>query len=559
MHHPNFVPDMALPRFDLDALVAKSQQTHKTSSQMSPLGSTTFSDSQSPGQAYNIQLELNHSDSSGPGGSSIGLQGLSSAQKPEGEQLVIPPDEDFAGPGDWGMEIDENGDILELGEPAIVQRDPDLPGFPTVERENQAQADSEHQDQPIVDDQGDSIMADEAQVEAQPEAEAPPEHQRSDDHDAFLPDPQPRPAPSRRKRKARTLHADEETQITRTAIQKWQDDYLTNCGTRKVRTFTSAQAKTNAMLLTFGLGLGNIGQNLSVPGMLHPLALEFSGDSLFTTLTGLSVPELGRGTRRTASEAIEDDDEQNGRRVRPRLEGDFDQQGRGVQGSGVVDQDAQIIQDSPEVGREAQAPMSDHLSSALRMPWNRGSSLVPGSSIRGSAQKGRTPSSPLGNRGNIQDLVHYSDGPGLSNDGFDLGMGAPPSQDDSFDGFNLAAAAAAAPERGEEQEAPKEGEWPALDTEGANFLSFIGTAVRESGERRLDEDFDVDRRWVAFDDVFLPRQTGRATAAQAFYHALCLASKGKLEVQQDGGADEPFGGIWVGVRMRDVVSAGDEQ
>ncbi|KAI0839579.1 hypothetical protein F5Y06DRAFT_25100 [Hypoxylon sp. FL0890] len=550
MNDPDFVPDMTLPKFDLDALLARSQQTNKTNSQMSPLGSTVLSGSRSPGSGYNVHLELNHSDSSGPRGSPFGLQGLSSAQKPEGEQVILRPDDEFAGAGDWGMEIDEDGNIFELEEPAIVQDEPDLPRFPTVERENQAQAHQEQQDQPIMDDQGDIIMMDEAQPEAQPEVEAPLEHQRSDDHDAFVADAPSRPAPSRRVRKARTLRADEETQISRATIQKWQDDYSDNCGVKKVlRTTSAGQAKANAMLLTFGLGLGNVGQNLGVPGMMHPLALDFSGDSLFTTLTGLSILETARGRRRSASEAIEDDDEQNERRVRPRLEGEFDQQGRGVAGDGIFDQHAQIIQDSPEVGREAQAPMSDHLSSALRMPWNRGSSLVPGSSIRGSAQKGRIPSSPLANRGNVQDLVHYSDAPSLDNDGFDFGMGGPPSQDDPFDDFHLA------PEAKEGAPAPKEGEWPTLDIEGANFLSYIGSAVRENGERRMDEDFDVDRRWVAFDDVFVPQETDRATAAQAFYHALCLASKGKLEVQQDGEDNEPFGGIWVGVKMSEIAAA----
>ncbi|KAI0113899.1 hypothetical protein F4776DRAFT_337200 [Hypoxylon sp. NC0597] len=542
MNDPDFVPDMRLPKFDLDALLARSQQTNKTNSQMSPSGSTILSGSQSPGPAFNIQLDLNHSDSSGPHGSPLGLQGLSSAQKAEGDQAILFPDDDFAGAGDWGMDIDEHGNVTELAEPVIVQDEPDLPRFPTVERENQAQANQEPEDQPIMDDQGDILMVD----EAQPEAEASQAQQRSDNHDAFVPDERPRVARSRRKRKPRTLLADEETQISRSTIHKWQADYLKNCGAKKIRASTAGQTKANAILLTFGLGLGNIGQNLGVPGLVHPLALDFSGDSLFTALTGLDVPQLPRGQRRSASESIEDD-EQEERRVRPRLESDFDQQGRGIQGDDIFVQDAQGVQDSPEVGREAQAPMSDHLSSALRMPWNRGSSLVPGSSIRGSAQKGRIPSSPLANRGNVQDLVHYSDGPSLGDDGFDLGMGGPPSQDDPFDGFNLA------PEPKKEPEL-KEGEWPALDIEGANFLSYIESAVGENGERRLDEDYDIDRRWVAFDDVFVPQETDRLTAAQAFYHALCLATKGKLEIQQNSEADEPFGAIWVGVRMGGVAA-----
>ncbi|OTA93159.1 hypothetical protein M434DRAFT_395850 [Hypoxylon sp. CO27-5] len=550
MNDPDFVPDMRLPKFDLEALVARSQQTNKTNSQMSPLGSTILSGSQSPGPGFNIHLDLNHSDSPGRRGSLLGLQGLSSAQKPEADPLILFEDDDeFAGSGDWGMDIDEEGNVTELAEPAIVQDEPDLPRLPAVEQENQAQPNQDQQDQPIMDDQGDIVMVD----EAQPEAERLQAQQRSDGHNPFAPDDQPRAIPSRRKRKPRALPVDEETQIPRSIIHKWQGDYLKNCGVKAARPSTAGQTKANAMLLTFGLGLGNVGQNLGVPGMVHPLALDFSGDSLFTALTGLDVPEQPRGRRRSASESIEDDE----RRVRPRLESDFDQQGRGIQSDDVFGQDAPGLQDSPEVGREAQAPMSDHLSSALQMPWNRGSSLIPGSSIRGSAQKGRIPSSPLAHRGgNIQDLAHYSDGPSLADDGgFDMDMGAPPSQDDPFDGFNLANLAPE-PKKEPEPAALKEGEWPSLDIEGANFLSYIESAVGENGERRQDEDYDVDRRWVAFDDVFVPKETDRLTAAQAFYHALSLASKGKLEVQQDGEANEPFGAIWVGLRKGGVSGGG---
>ncbi|KAI1417434.1 hypothetical protein F5Y13DRAFT_85076 [Hypoxylon sp. FL1857] len=557
MNDPDFVPDTALPKYDLDALLASSQQTNKSNSQMSPLDSTVLSGSRSPGSrslesAFNVQLDLNRSDSSAPRRSPFGLQGLSSAQKPEGDELILPQAHDFAGAGDWGMdmdddgddyagagdwgmEIDENGNITELGEPAIVQDEPDLPRFPSVERDNQAQANQEQQDQSIMDDQGDIVMMDTTRPEAQPKNQAPYEHDLSDD-DA-------RPAPSRPKRKPRTVLFDEVTQLSRSVIHDWQADYLKNCATKKARRTPAAVSKANAMLLTFGFGLSNVGRELSISGMSHPLVRQFSGDALFTALTGLNVPEQPHGTRRSASEPIEDGDEQDGRRVRPRVESDFDQQGRGMADDGVG-QGAQTAHGSPEVGRDAQAAMSDNMSSALRMPWNRGSSLVPGSSIRGSAQKGRIPSSPPANRDNIQDPALFSDGASFGGDDFDFGMGGPPS-DDSFGGLNLA------PEPKPDAPAPEEGERPSVDIEGANFLSYVGSAARENGERRLDEDEDVDRRWVAFDDVFVPKETTRETAAQAFYNALSLVSKGKMNVQQDGEVNEPFGDIWVGVKMGD--------
>lgn len=541
MNDPDFVPDMQMPQFDLDALVAAtSQATNRTSSQMSPLHSS------SSGPGFDLRLDLDHSDSSGPRGSQFGIQGLSSPQKPEDGRIHIHQDDEFAGAGNWGMDIDEDGNIIELDVPAIAQDELELPPLPMMEGENQEHANVEQHNQLNIDDQGDFLMMDE---ELRPEAEALPERQLRDEHDAFVDDVQQQDqAPSRRKRKARVLHADQETQISRNVIREWQDKYLENCGSKKVRATGAARAKTNAMLLTFGLGLGNIGQNLGVPGMVHPLALEFSGDSLFTAITGLDVPEQSRGKRRAASESIEDDEEQDGRRVKPRLEDDADQQGRGLPDDDIVMFDEeQLFHDSPEVGREGHAPMSDHLSSALRMPWNQGSSALHGSSIPGSAQKGRIPSSPLGNRGSIQDIMRYSDDQTMD---FGFGMGGIHSQDDDFQ-----MRAGAGPEG--DAQAQGESQQPALDLEGQKFFSFMETAVRDNGERREDEDYDVNRRWVAFDDLFVPRKTPRATAAQAFYHTLCLATKGKMDVSQEGEPNTPFGGIWVGIKENDDIAAAD--
>ncbi|KAI1211939.1 Rec8 like protein-domain-containing protein [Annulohypoxylon truncatum] len=548
LNDPDFVPDMILPKFDLDALVASSQATQKTSSQMSPLDSTILASShhsQSPAHGFDIRLDLHDSPSPGPAGSPFGFQGFSSTQKPAEEHRMLPEEDIFGGAGDWGMDVDEHGNIIESAEPAIVQDEFDLPPFPAMEGDIREHVGAEQQRQPTVDDQGEVIMMDDAQQAGEIVVANPP----SEHHSAFLSDDhRQHQAPSRRKRKPRMLHADEETQVSRAAMNEWQEDYLENCGGPKIRATGAAKAKANAMLLTFGLGLGNIGQNIGVPGMVHPLALDFSGDSLFTAITGLTVPDLPRGRRRSASESIEDDEEQ-GRRVRPRLEGDDVQLGRSLEGDAIFAHDGQQIHDSPEVGREAQAAMSDHLSSALNMPWNRGSSHMPGSSLRGSAQKGRIPSSPLAGRGNLQDIVRFSDAPSLDDGGFDLG--GLPSDNDVFDEFHLSPQAQKQPS-GQGQGEQKVDSWPTLDIEGQNFLSFMHATVRENGERRLDEDFDIDRRWVAFDDVFVPRETNRATASQAFFHVLSLATKARLDVQQDSEPEVAFGGIWVGVKMGDV-------
>jgi hypothetical protein len=140
---------------------------------------------------------------------------------------------------------------------------------------------------------------------------------------------------------------------------------------------------------------------------------------------------------------------------------------------------------------------------------------------------------------------------GLGSDGaFDGGFG---SADSSFDGIPVPGLGLEGERRGlegeptaEEIQAQNERLFAQLDREGQNFLKFIQDAVNDNGERRQDEDFEMDRKWVAFDDLFVPRTTERSTAAQAFYHTLCLVSKGKMQAEQDATDDIPFEPIWIG-------------
>ncbi|KAI3327266.1 Rec8 like protein-domain-containing protein [Xylariaceae sp. AK1471] len=544
---PAFDPNMPLPQFDLETLVVSQGYTQKTSSQMSPFQNSQLSGTQSPEHGNLIQLDIDHSSSSGRHGSPFGLEGLSSAQKPDDESLIFPQDDDvFGAQGDWGLEIDENGNVIESAGPMVVDEEPQLPPLPPIQGEDNMQANiAQPDEQPIYDDQGDVIM----QEEPLPEAEPFPERQQ---HEPWQDDGQPvRQAPARRKRK---LQIDDGTQLSRTLIRKWQSDYLENCGAYPTRSISTTQAKRNAMLLTFGLGIGNIGQSIGVPGLVHPLAVDFSGDALFTAITGIEV-EKGRSRRRTASEAIEDDGHEEERRVRPRLmeNEEGQEQARAGQEDDFINLDDPFAEGvPPEVGREAEHPISDRLSSTL-LPWNRGSSAVPGSSVRAPnpAQQGRDLSSPLGKRRAPQEIVRYSDDTpmgGLESDGgFEFA-------DSSFDGM-------AVPDLGPEGVGPvpeptaaeiqaqNERLFARLDMEGQNFLNFVQDAVNENGERRQDVDFEMGRKWLGFDDLFVPRTTPRLTAAQAFYHTLCLVTKGKMYVEQDGADDEPFGAIWVGAKV----------
>ncbi|KAI8953372.1 Rec8 like protein-domain-containing protein [Xylaria longipes] len=547
---PAFDPKMPLPQYELETLVTSHIYSQKTSSQMSPQSSQP-SGSQSPGQGFAIQLDIDHSSSSGHHGSPFGLEGLSSAQKPDDEPLIFHQDDDdvFGTRGDWGLEIDGNGNVIESAEQPVADEEPQLPPLPHIQGEDNMLANvAQFDNQPVFDDQGDVVM----QENLFPEAEPFPER------GVYVPwqdDEQPaRQALARRKRK---FQFDEQTQLSRNVLRDWQSHYLENCGGRAKGLVSATRAKRNAMLLTFGLGIGNIGQSIGVPGLVHPLAVEFSGDVLFTTVTGIEVEEF-RGRRRTASEAIEDDEEEEKRRVRPRLMVDEEEkeQARATQEDEFMNLDDPfadgILQ---EVGREAEHLMSDHLSSTL-LPWNRGSSAVPGSSTRAPnpTQQGRDLSSPLGKRDDPQDIVRYSDDAPMGDFGSDGNFGGGfGSADSSFDGMLAADVSAEGYRPGveataQEIQAQNDRLFEQLDKEGYNFMSFIQDAVNQDGERRQDEDFEIGRKWLAFDDLFMPRATPRSTAAQAFYHTLCLVTKGKMYVEQDDAEQKPFGAIWIGVK-----------
>ncbi|KAI1741855.1 Rec8 like protein-domain-containing protein [Xylaria scruposa] len=547
---PAFDPKMPLPKFDLETLTISTHFcSQKTSSQMSPQ-SSQISASQSPGQGFAIQLDIDHSSSSGHPGSPFGLEGLSSAQKPDDEPLIFHQDDDVFGmQGDWGLEIDENGNIIESAEPPVANEEPQLPPLPHTQWGDDIPANvAQFDEQRVFDNQGDIAMQENPLQDVEPFPESRMHGAWQDDEQQTV-----RQALGRRKR---TFQRDEETQLSRNVLRDWQSRYPELCADRAKGSVSSTRAKRNAMLLTFGLGIGNIGHSIGVPGLVHPLAVEYSGDVLFTTMTGIEVEEP-RGRRRTASEAIEDDKQQNERRVRPRIMKDekANEQARAAHEDDIMNLDDPFDGIIQEVGREAEHPMSDHLSSTL-LPWNRGSSAVPGSSARASrlVQQGRDLSSPLGKRGDPQDIVRYSDDApmgGFGSDGiFGGGFG---SADSSFDGMqapdlNSKIYGLEVQLTAQEIQAQNDRLFAQLDTEGYNFMNFIQDAVNQDGERRRDEDFDMNCKWLAFDDLFVPRVTPRSTAAQAFYHTLCLVTKDKIRVEQDEAGQKPFGAIWIGTK-----------
>lgn len=263
-----------------------------------------------------------------------------------------------------------------------------------------------------------------------------------------------------------------------------------------------------------------------------------------------------------------------------------------------------------ERGRDAPSALPDYPSSAAAaMPWNISASLhshqrAASSSIHGQNQnrvgslsRRLTSASPLLGRGSVlphlddfddlmgldandaEEMVMYgrSDNGGSSSHIPGLGFSAMGMKSSSHsqiaggggvdaDEFEIFGAAA-----GVDTQTAGESQWVrnALDVEGNNFFEFVRNSIDEKDVDELsfgedDPDLDLDRvggvdggggggrggnKSVTFEELFDPEKNSCIVAAQAFYHVLCLATKGRVWVQQemDEVGTEPWGEILIGV------------
>ena len=458
--------------------------------------------------------------------------------------------------GDFGLAIDADGNVIE--EPELPAHRPSqqqvddglvLPGSGDHAQQQQAEGAPINFDGDVQMIFGEDPLPDAEPLPTRKRKESEFEQEVSSEFAA---------APSRRARRAKAPKLDQgDSRISRMDLKNWNTDYLSNMeAARNAHNKTGpTQAKKNAYNLTFGLGIANIGQITAGPGLAHPLAKIFAGQELQARIIGLppagdEVESPSGRRRRSASEAFEEDEDERDRRVRLRLDEDGEQQGRGIQ-DGQMEDMPLIFDNDMEVGREPGSALSEMLSS---VPWNRPPSVVPSSaqsqkSGQARLQGGRhMEGSPLVGRGSIlPDIERFSDNaPAFGSDGF----GPLPEQGSSFPDFGPAAGVST-------QEAQtSQFMRQALDREGRNFLGFVQRVANESGEDREELDHP-DRRWVKFDDLIQAPDNTTAVAAQAFYHVLSLATKGVIEVEQEGIEDmEPFGTIKVGV-LTDIEEAQD--
>lgn len=376
-----------------------------------------------------------------------------------------------------------------------------------------------------------ALQATEQPTESYVEASATTETEQASAHNQ----------PSRR-RKA-TVMLDQVHYLSRPEIRSWDANYVENmsAGRKRLKTTTPAQARRNALALTYGNRIAGVGLAQDLFGVAHPLAAQYAGQALYAQLHGLAPSEVDfgtknkRGRRRKSSEALGEDvwSEEGRRSVRPRIEEDAEL-GRG-QEQGEVDKLVFGDDTAPEMGLDAAAPMEDRHSSSM-MPWSRPGSVARG---QGSAQKlpAHSPS-PLHGRGSVLASIERHSDPVETPARFAGGdFGSADSLIDFGDDTGALALAL-----GTDAYASSAG----LDAASQAFLGYATATAAEKGIL-LGPDGEA-RLWVSFEELASPGTHDKAVAAQAFLHVLSLATKCAVVVHQDGIDDnEPFGAIRVGV------------
>ncbi len=604
---PGFELNPILPAFHFDddgnlVVPQGSQSSRKTSSQLSPLqtdGSLLSSNrsilsgfdlSQSPfGRGNSIIAEP-----FGAGTMTLGK---------EDDRMIPFGDEEreLQALDDWGIEIDAEGNVIPFAE------EPQLPQLPQLQ--DQEGADPMQQDQVVIfDDQGDVIMGGEelfrsdpplpvqqGQEKSQGQEQEQEVSQEHGEQQVTVEEASSGQAPVRAQRQRRrpVLVPDDQTKITREELKSWSANYLANAehSSQRRHGTTIAEARKNAFDLVFGRGIAGVGFATGVPGLPHPLAPHFAGEGLQACLLGIIIThpdgeaiEALQGRRRTALEALELEQEDAERRVRRKLNDDDDD-----------DEDAQHAQPQPlqddelpfgdddlppvEVGRRAGSILPDIPSD---VPWNRPSSQIPSSSVKGAAGGSLFPgnrqvsASPLHRRGGSL-LIPGPEIERFSDDDDDAGGGGFAALHSGPDGSFPSDSPIP-----NSQTTPSQQMRSALDREGRNFLTYVESVARDKGHaspspspslvtspknnnnNSHSHSKDVvpkeeRRKWIEFDALFTEQDQKRAVVAQAFYHVLSLASKSVLKVRQEGqGGREAFGAIRLGVEVSSSLAGGDD-
>lgn len=338
----------------------------------------------------------------------------------------------------------------------------------------------------------------------------------------------------RKRRTARALPNDVTIELRNVDLSDWNTDYLQNmkkAALPKTKAAAIQRAKKNAEHYVWG-SLGGIGkQFFALPGP-SPFDM-FTGNKLFELITGVSREKV-KGTKHDRDSGIDDETQEQSRRIRQKT-GDPDKEmGRGPdEGFSMPGGD----DDEVELPREAETALDDqHIFSA--MPWNisasiRGSSVVPRSGL-GSLEQGKrgsrlTSASPLHGRGQpggleaLQSLESEGDY-GLGGD--DYGPPEPSSDDPELAAHTQTSIRIR----------------DALAAEGENFLVFVAEAIVEKCSRAqaaidrmadpLQAEAAADLDEITFEQLLPPAENTKIVASQGLMQVLGLGMKGMLDIQQ---------------------------
>lgn len=521
------LPDADLSRLeDLDAFIRKRAPPSQTSSKWSQLSpgerSIASGSSSHPSMVGFDFLGSAHSSQRFATPASFGRD----AQKPLNERLALLPEDEGLAPVDTdlgfmvdaeGNMVDAEGNMIEIGEPELPPLFGDDMIMPMGQQQEQFTAGNQG-NLNIIPSEGPVIMGE----ELLPDAEALDTQVRAENVQQNGDGTNAPPSVRRgRPRKAANFLDRGATFFSKNVIRDWCENYGQSSEDVSLQSLAVgwAKAKNNAFHFTFGTGIGNIGQEMGLPGVKHPLAEYFAGDTLRDSVFGVPGVEVPRsvtpesGRRRTASEAF--DGEEEGRRVRQRSED-----------GEIIIPDADVPM---EVGRDNQA-VDPHSSI---MPWSRQGSNVPGSAVK-NAQRSRSASvTSLMQKGSVvPDIERFSD---------------PHHPSDNF----AAAAGGHSSSIGDIRSAHEDdSQWVRAEVEQAaqDFLAYAVDHAKMGGR------VEGETGWVDFEELVVPGRDRKGAAAQGFYHVLSLATRGRVRVWQDG--REAFGRIEVGVGVGDGLEGG---
>ncbi len=539
---PSFDLDfLQLPPFDFDApldgsFLLRDRQASWTDIS---LASRSSNNTQLPLLVVDADSSAGGSYAGGFNYAASGVSNLNDSPTPFGRALNFQDDED---PGfDIGLSIDEKGNIIE--DPP--QGEPQLPAFPSKSKiPAPGKAAQDDVIPTILNDDGDiidltaqvatsanaasSLLAEKAGAKLGLITETPSSLRTMSSPSTL----RSRQAHQRAGRsKARFL--DDVNQIPLREYFDGVSNYASNMEqaaakrdrARAVRVAGDvAKNRDAAYRLTFGRGIFGVGDVVN-GHRDHPLAQLFAGDRLAETLyaEALSIAKRRKAETAELSTPVP----------------------RGVMG-GVTGIEGFDDEQDIELGRQPMSAISDNPSLAL----NPRSSILPGSSARGSAQH-----SAIGIRrlsdGRLSSTA-FPDSPSFierySDEGMDLVPPQLPNQSGNpFLPFGIPAAAltggASATKEGDNSDSR-------VGEEMRNAAALMAILQKKAADEGLSRPGPSTHRWVEFGDVVAPFKKNRAAVVGAFMGLLTLATSRKIRIQSDEGNVSTIDrDIFVGVKV----------